>query len=166
MTLLSSTTISGTQTTISSISQSYKNLYIEILNPISTSNTAFSLKWGVSNAIQSNSYFWYQMLMPMNAATTIKNITSAQGSFDPMNGDTLTSGNASKNLVTVYIPSYTVGSYHPVQIMSSLVHGSPNGAYISNAFVSQVQAQGAINCFRVDFGAGTCTGTINIYGVN
>lgn len=163
MTLLSSTSISSTSTTISDISQSYKNLYIEVINPISTSSTPLSFKWGVANAIQSNSYFWYGFAMPMNAGASVVNKSAATGYFDPTNGDTITAGNASKNLVTFYIPSYTVGSFHPVQVYSSLYYSATT--WQSSFLAAHAQQQGAVNCFRVDFGAGTCTGTINVYGV-
>lgn len=164
MTLLSTTTVTSTTTTITNISQSYQHLYIEVTAPQSTSTTAFSLKWGTGNTIQGNSYFKYQVTSPMNAASTITNDSAAQGRYDPTIGNSLTANSGSSNFISLFIPSYKQTTYHPCQVYGALSFNAT--VNLINGFVGHAQATGAVDCFQLEFAAGTCTGTIRIYGVS
>lgn len=147
MTLLSTTALSGTSTTVSSISQSYKNLMI-FINSI-TFSAAAELN------ITFNSITNYYTARSSNAAWTADNATSKIKT-------SISSVSFGGTIITV--PQYSVASYHTGQLQSFDFN---NGANLFNAF--SINSSAALNSFTVTSAAGTATmsaGNIYIYGVN
>jgi hypothetical protein len=155
MTLLSTTTLAATTTTVSSISQSYKHLYIEILG-INTSNFNPTIVYGTnSNAVTFN--------VTQAASATGVNYYNTGG----------TAGNAQNyggdqpvNKAALWLYDYTdatnrkVGSFNQYWVNEG---GAP--IYFNGQFVTGHNA--AVNAFYMTVSTGNYdAGTIKIYGVN
>ena len=152
MTLLSTTTLSGASTTISSINQTYNNLYI--------------LVRGVTNDTSTNNFY----CRPNSASTT---------SYQALEGSTIRTGNTDWNLTgdanhstrtdannsyalqifnysstTSYKPIFWTAYYQQSGASRSIVGG---GGFYSNTAVSSILFANA--------GGDLLTGTVLIYGV-
>lgn len=154
MTLLSTTTLSGASTTVSGISQSYKNLYIEVIGVTNASNGR--VRFAPNNNV-SCAYF-----------TGINNTTGAIGGSSTTYGRFNLGtplGTSSENNYTLTIYNYTtassyinyqtIGAY--VNSASSYVVDPISGSFVLNDITSIV--------FSPDSGSFT-GGTVRIYGVN
>jgi len=146
MTLLSTTTLSGASTTISSISQSYTNLIIVVNNATFSGATL--------------------MRMQANGSTTLSNTGFANlggQSFSTSPNGTLYDSSSTNIYAVVNFQNYTNTSY------------SKQGNYVVSTSVPQIGAIGgylylsntAISSFTFTVSAGTFTsGQVLIYGVN
>jgi len=155
MTLLSTTTLSTTTTTVSSISQSYKHLYIEILG-IDTSNFNPTIVYGTnSNAVVFN--------VTQAAAATGVNYYNTGGTVGNAQNY---GGSQPVNKAAIWLYDYTdatnrkVGSFNQYWINEG---GAP--IYFNGQFVTGHTA--AMNAFYMTVSTGSYdAGTIKIYGVN
>jgi len=146
ITLLSTTALSGTSTTVSSISQDYTDLYI-FINSLSF-NVAAELNF-TFNAITN-----YYTARSSNAAWTADNASSKIRT---------SISSVSFGGTVIRIPQYAVAAYHGGQMQSFDFN---NGANLFNAF--SINSSSALNSFTVTSAAGTSTmsgGNIYIYGV-
>ena len=145
ITLLSTTTLSGASTTVSSISQSYKNLYIVIGNAtfstgpaqlVATFNGAGGIFTGVLNSIA----------------------TGGNGSIQPSSNF----DNAASNTFSILVNDYTNTTIYP----SFLAYGGEG--YTPNKFIfGGILSSKTITSFTFAHTATAFTGgTIRIYGVN
>ena len=157
MTLLSTTTLGATTTTVSSISQSYKHLYIEILG-IDTSNfnptinyqtNSTGIAWNVTQAAAATGVNYY------NTSGTVGNAQNYGGNYG-----------SGTNKAAMFIYDYTdavnpkVGTFIQRWINEG---GSPilfNGQLVANHTA-------AVTSFSMVVSTGSYDGgTIKIYGVN
>jgi hypothetical protein len=148
MTLLSTTTLSGTTTTISSINQTYVNLVIYI-NNITTSASAIPL-FRPNSSTSSGRY----------TITEGSNTGAAQTEIKPFGTSTAASNSASCAEITIF--NYTHTNGHAVR-HSGDNPSLTNGANIGGGLCSL----GAITSIAITTVAGTATlgGTVLIYGV-
>jgi hypothetical protein len=155
LTLLSTTTLSSATTTVSSISQSYKHLYIEILG-IDTSNFNPTINYLTnSTAVVFN--------VTQAASATGVNYYSTAGTLG--NGQNY-GGSQPVNKAALWLYDYTdatnkkVGSFNQYWLNEG---GSPiyvNGQFLANH-------TGAMNSFSMTVSTGNYDGgTIKVYGVN
>ncbi len=158
MTLLSTTSLTGASTTISSISQSYKSLFMVI--------------YGVTNATANG----LMRIAPNNNTTgsSYVSIDSVGGSFvnsvfrvTNINlGSTAWSRSSTNNAATVEIDNYTSSTnYKPIQAYGyaeetggSVMSFNIGGAFVSNTAITSLVFSNA--------GGNLSTGTVLLYGVN
>jgi hypothetical protein len=153
-TLLSTTTLSGSETSITSISQSYQDLFVEVSGITFTSSNrtpSFGLNAGGSfNIVQLGTVFGY------GTGTTI--------GFNDQAEDFLRT--SADNTFTVLINNYksttaykSISGYCGYRGQSgNLTRSVILGSYVSTSAVSSIQ-------IALDGGRTFSTGTINVYGV-
>jgi hypothetical protein len=152
-TLLSTTSLSGSTTTVSSISASYKHLYIVVEGAYqSTSNSALTYQL---NGSTNNQQIRLKYV----------NSTATAGGSEPTEYDLgLMYASTDKPFnMQLFIPRYSVSQKHPhyVQTMSS--DGSNWIMIFGNNKLNDVSV---ISSFTLAAGANFAAGTIYIYGVN
>ena len=155
MTLLSTTTLSGSTTTVSSISQSYKNLYIEI-NGMSISAFAATINY-LTNSTACVVY------NQQAAAATGVNYFSTAG--------TLGNGQNYANLSTNNKANWTIFDYtdaannKPGFFNQRWINEGGSPIYVQGGMVSNHTA--AVTSISMTISTGTFNGgTLRIYGVN
>jgi hypothetical protein len=161
MTLLSTTTLSGASTTISSISQSYKNLYIvgRGLNQGGNASYYFRLNGNDTAA----DYSGQQLFCSVGGSPAVDFVNSNNGDFGQLG--TRTSWNG-QGYFTMTINRYTetenkiISSEFRTQLVSS--PDIPRSYLTLTAFNSTT----AISSIKFVAGSGSHDGTIYIYGVN
>jgi hypothetical protein len=154
MTLLSTTTISGASTTISSISQSYRNLFVQIVGMTNaTADGVFSCKINNTTSIYGNSI----------QGTTVANLTNS----------TLTSGISlaranNQSAYTMIINNYT----NPLSttFLNVSLYGlglDTSGGFYSGTNINAGWAGGAAVTSLVfaNSGGNFTAGTVLVYGV-
>lgn len=160
MTLLSTTTLSGATVTLSSISQSYKNLYIVIQGVTNATNNGF-FRMKVNNVDFCNT------LLFMTDGTSFYNRTDRQDSYRiTASADRASTFNNANNAWAITINNYTsttgrkpishCGIYYDPSTLEASVNGV-GGFDSNNAITSLV--------FSVSSG-NLLTGTVLLYGVN
>ncbi len=158
LTLLSTTSLTGASTTISSISQSYKSLFMVI--------------YGVTNATANG----LMRIAPNNNTTgsSYVSIDSVGGSFvnsvfrvTNINlGSTAWSRTATNNVATVQIDNYTSSTNYKSfkaygyaeETGGSVMSFNIGGAFVSNTAITSLVFSNA--------GGNLSTGTVLLYGVN
>jgi hypothetical protein len=140
MTLLSTTSLTGAATTISSISQAYTDLYVLMIN--ATTST--------SSVIRFNP----------NSTTGNGGFTTFNGSTVGTTGEVSTNGSGTAGRGSVLkISDYTSTDWHPAQI-----YGVDNATAVSAQ--GSIRLTAAISSIQVATTAGTFSaGTVKIYGV-
>jgi hypothetical protein len=155
MTLLSTTTLSGSSTSITGISGSYKNLYIELQDfYLSAINSAYFRVNNDSTGIYGNTTKAAQGVANANVTSTsvfASNMTNA----------------AAPNWAYVYINDYT-GNHHKIIDITSMNKDDNGATYINeNPSYSYYRSTSAITSFQIIATSGTWSaGTVRIYGVN
>lgn len=158
MTLLSTTSLTGASTTISSISQSYKSLFMVL--------------YGVTNATANG----LMRIAPNNNTTgcSYVSIDSVGGSFvnsvfrvTNLNlGSTAWSRTATNNVATIQIDNYTSSTNfkslqaygYAEETGGSVMSFNIGGAFVSNTAITSLVFSNA--------GGNLSTGTVLLYGVN
>lgn len=155
MTLLSTTTLSGSTTTVSSISQSYKNLYIEI-NGMSISAFAATINF-LTNSTATVIY------VQQAASATGVNYYSTAG--------TLGNGQNYANLSTNNKANWTIFDYtdasnrKPSFFNQFWINEGGSPIYVQGGMVCNHTA--AVTSISMTISTGTFNGgTLRIYGVN
>ena len=159
MTLLSTTSLSGTSTTVSSISGAYKHLYIEVAN-VQWSGTVNDSARIATNLTSLSSYI--QAKIPSNQGTYLGNgVDYIDDGGQYMTGD---NGN---NFMTWTIYNYASTTDMKVWDLLLIYKGSSSNGRVSN-WQGGIYSKSAVNSFTYDTMASlTLTaGTIKIYGVN
>jgi len=154
MTLLSTTTLSGSSTTISSISQSYKNLYVVGRNLAQGATASYICRFNgnTTNGDYSNNQIFC-------SGTTTSFSSSADANF----GQLGTNNNwESGGFFTMTIPRYTETEYK-----SAITEFRANISGL-RSFYTQMNfnSTSAITSLTFTAGSGDHSGTIYIYGVN
>lgn len=154
MTLLSTTTLSGASTTVSSISQSYKHLYILIQKATNNSAMSLSIKPNSTAGLAN-----YARVKTQNATASTDG--NYQNEWTCGNGIDATS---SDNHFSFMIYDYANTSVNkPFTATENLVTGAQLAGISGGVF----KTNSAISSFQVIASAGSFTGgTIKIYGVN
>lgn len=148
MTLLSTTTLSGTSTTISSISGAYTNLAISIVATLSTAGQ-LSVRWNTSAGTGSN--LFYATIGPNNSYSTIGDFNSGNNSTSPACYIVMNNyASSSKN-------KYGTGYY-------SSLNGNPNYSSIVGLNYDSTSAITSV-VIRSDGTTATLGGTCQIWGI-
>ena len=153
MTLLATTTPSGTSTVVSSISQSYKQLYVVGTGITQNSNGLFIIN---PNSVASN--IEVGGVKNFNGTAT----ASQETTLAPMTTGQVTS--SSTNGFALFIDNYTSTNNKPI----SYYGRHATGSYTTN-FAGASTHTAAITSLQYTFTNGTTTftgGTIYLYGVN
>jgi hypothetical protein len=163
LTLLSTTTISGTSTTVSSISQSYKHLYIMIYGVLQPSASPYRWETNISGSVYTRN-----QLFAVNSITQYALAAAVGSAGDGYNDGAVnpktTGGN---NLLTITIENYANTNirklfYSHFGYESTSLDGryvDINGVIASNTAISSF--------IFSNMASGSMTGgTIQIYGVN
>ena len=162
MTLLSTTSLSGT-TTISSISQSYKNLYI-VAKAMQSTNNNISF-YAQFNGSTANDYTWGTFGASISSVAYVG--SSAATNLFPVGHSNGTSGFANQNQFIMEIPRYTEteNRFYTVTYYGA---EDTNNASRRAVFVDAVYADTtAITSLTIlASGNAAYTGTLYIYGVN
>jgi hypothetical protein len=145
MTLLSTTSLSGTSTTISSISQSYNSLYISISGTFSTST---------------------QMRVQWNGSTTLSFVVSAHTSLTQQSlaGQLLVANNSIRPIAWLEMNNYASSSKNKIGTGGwSTDYDDANNQAIGSIMYGSTSA---ITSITITNGhSATMTGTVLIYGV-
>lgn len=147
MTLLSTTTLSGTTTTVSSISGAYTNLYI--FAPSITFSASAALRY----KFNGSSYYYCEMA---TYSDQVLRASSPQTTVAPQSGLTATNWG-----LAIEVPSYT--STLNKSSNANVLNGNGAASFIE---VFDTNAA-AVTSFSITSAAGTATlsGTLYIYGV-
>ncbi len=142
LTLLSTTTLSGSSTTVSSISQSYKNLYVE-----------------VANVAGIDSFVRFQ---PNGNNMSDLIFVSTSTASTPSNAGSIM-GNSSGPGPTLF--TATIFNYAATTEQKNVQYATNGGASVFGA--GFVKSNTAISSIAISVGSGTFSGgTLRIYGVN
>lgn len=159
MTLLSTTTLSGASTLISSISQSYKNLYV--------------IGYGFTNATATGA-----MTIKINNTTAdyLNGYAGATGSaatFYP-GASNIVTNSTQKNpyyntgnqmfVLTIYNYASSAEAHHPYQFLGTFDYSG--GLSVYNLTGSYFQFAGVSSLSLSNAGGNWTAGTVKIYGVN
>ena len=159
LTLLSTTTLSGATTTISSISTSYTNLLILIENAYAGGNIDLGIQFNSDSG--SNYAFW--------GVDTINGSLNGRGSLSTTEiifNNSNPSGNQGKNngYAVIQLPRYAEASGN--QFMTAQYIGRYASGYSGGNFTATYAKSAAITSISLDAGNNTWTaGTVYIYGV-
>ena len=161
MTLLSTTTLSGTSTTISSISQSYKNLYI-VGRGISQGGAAsYYVRFNGNDTAAD--YSTYNMFGDVGSSPSVELYNNDNGDFGQSGTRSDWNG---QTMFEMEIPRYTETEYKKITTqMRARINSSPDR---NRAFYTQMafNSTTAISSIKFVAGSGDHSGTIYIYGVN
>jgi hypothetical protein len=155
MTLLSTTSLSGSSTTVSSINQSYINLFIAIEGMSSSSNNAPYLQY---NGITSG----YKGQIGFGSTTTVA--AGSTNGVDFAIGQAYSASGAD-NYIIYEIGNYAVSGYHAVTGLSTYFIAAGTDFYTMQAFGGN-SSTAAVTSITFVAGSGNFdAGTIKIYGV-
>jgi len=155
MTLLSTTSLTGASTTISSISQSYTNLYFVILNAYLSVDENIKLQFNGDTT--SGNHLSTGIRLRSSGASSLIDGTTELSTSGPDN-------QAKPNIITGTIDNYTSATYHYARTNGSLFCDALNFALS----IGQVSYFGtsAITSLKFYCTAGSFSaGTVAIYGV-
>jgi hypothetical protein len=158
MTLLSTTSLSGATTTISSISQSYKSLYMVIYGVTNaTANGVFRI---APNGNTTGSSYVSTDSVGASFVSSVNRVTYL------FLGTTAYTRTSSNNVAAVRIDNYTSATnYKPINAYGfadetggSVMSFNIGGAFVSNTAITSLDFSNA--------GGNLSTGTVLLYGVN
>jgi hypothetical protein len=154
ITLLSTTTLSGASTTISSIDQTYTNLYL-VGSIIVNANVGLCIRFNGNNTAAD--YDSYQLSCQIGGSVSLNN----QNNGDIGQTDSLT-GYATKNYTELSIPQYRVAINK--KITSELRYETGGGT--KRSFLTQMafNSTAAITDIGIFPSSGTLSGTVYLYG--
>ncbi len=157
MTLLSTTSLTGASTTISSISQSYKTLEVLI------TGVTFASGANVLRIAPNGSTNLVDMAFTRSVGSTASNVGSENGYINTFSGTLFSDANNAFNLTIFNYASTT--RYKPFTYSGSFKQTDPSnfsfnagGGYKSNTAISSLVISGDI--------ANLSTGTVLVYGVS
>jgi hypothetical protein len=163
LTLLSTTTISGTSTTVSSISQSYKHLYIMIYGVLQPSASPYRWETNISGSVYTRNMLFATNSIGQYALAAAVG-SAGDGYNDGAQNPKTTGGN---NLLTITIENYANTNIRKLFYSHFGYEGtSADGRYVDINGV--IASNTAISSFIFsNMASGSMTGgTIEIYGVN
>ena len=156
MTLLSTTSLSGSTTTVSSISTAYKDLLVEIYDYVASAEASFQV-----TVNSGNNYPKLYMRVGSTPSTT----ADAQPT---MGGDYVINSTNRNAMSVYYFPRYSDTTiYKMIQFWDICGSGAAPYTQWARMGVGAYQADTAITSVTVAVNNGTFSaGTIKVYGVN
>jgi hypothetical protein len=160
MTLLSTTTLSGSSTDITSISGSYKQLFLVLTDVYGSGTNDLRFRF---NSDTSGSNYYYNILFQENA--TYNNQRSSTAGY--LQGGNVTTSSTQLNKLngSILIPDYTSTGSKYVKYDTMSISSTPNnyqimgtGLYIGGSAISSVTILNSAGTFS--------GGTVLTYGVN
>ena len=157
MTLLSTTTLAGSSTVISTISQDYLQLYIEIIGAYNSAATDFRMRLNADTATNYN----YGVNGGVNAGAETRDVNA--GSYVELGTITNLADQAYRNSASIYLTNYVStgtkqGSWNLMGVASGNVnHWLGTFKYIGASAISSITLFPATGTFT--------DGTVKIYGV-
>jgi hypothetical protein len=158
LTLLSTTTLSGTSTTVSSISGSYKNLILMIKN--ASNSAGDSLRWRFNG--DSNANYYYAGIRTDGSTSAIYNVNAAaqiEAVYQNSSGAT----NLMQNVVNLYRYTDTDVTYFHSHSYAGITGAN---ARQSTQIAGIYDNSAAITSVTVTSNSGNFSGTLYIYGEN
>jgi hypothetical protein len=156
MTLLSTTTLSGSSTLISSINQTYTSLYVFVSNPLMP-GTSISLQCRINNAQQFRGL--YADIQGTSAVTNNRITTE----YIELSKPSTFYSNSGDSGFSILINNYTVAQRKPVQWYGSYANTTD---YCSIMGAGATTGTSAVSSLAFTTSSGSFTGgTIYIYGV-
>lgn len=159
MTLISTTTLGSTTTTISSIPQTYKHLYVEMLGCRDYINgNAISMQWGGETSAN------YMYAYRKTEGTTASDVNGMSAISVPFPVFTV-GNNGYVNLLFMDYANTTDSKYRTCQMSASYISAvAPTYGIFYG--VSSMRIATTINSLTFFISSGTLAGTVKIYGVN
>jgi hypothetical protein len=161
MTLLSTTTLSGATTTVSSISQSYKNLYVEINQQTNASNNGvlrIAPNGNTTSVDQMGQYYENAAGAPVDyfyTGTRLQTALSLNYNFQETRN---------KSCFTIFDYTSTI---NPRMISGVFgFYSSSNAATTQSVFASYISTSAITSLVFSNQGGDHTGGTVKIYGVN
>ena len=156
MTLISTTSLSGSSTAVSSIPSTYKNLIVNIVDYTQvTSNGVFSM--AVNGAATSNNYF--------NFNTAAGAFNDGQNTTAKLSGGQSVYTSGTESNWNIYIDNYASSTSYK-SWMSNGAFYSINSRYDTSQTFGNYLATTAISSLTFATSAGTFTGSVLLYGVS
>lgn len=161
-TLLSTTTLSGATITLSSLNQTYKNLYLILRNW--QVNTTVAVAVGVNGDTTAANY---TNILLNGFATTVANVIDTSVAGTLLNNFGALSGN-NGNMSQIFINDYTnTSSKKIITSTTNLVIASGSAKAVQNTTTAYNGAIAAITSLEIKVLGGTWSGgTALLYGVN
>jgi hypothetical protein len=161
MTLLSTTSLSGTSTTISSISTSYKSLFILLYGVTPSANAQLYLQPNTSANICNSVISHY-----FGATPTVATDGFRSDDIYLAGGQNFLASNAS-NAFSVQIDNYTSTSFFkPLSFYGGNDTSSAGNAASVSLGGGLIKTTSAITSLKFGMASGTFTGTVLVYGVS
>ena len=156
MTLLSTTTLSGASTTVSSINQTYNTLFV-LMTGVNTSTNSYP-------EIRPNSAFTGSYVESSCTATTVNTVAAAASAIRPYGGNHNTKSGTTTNAMALTIYNYTAtSSIKPFDLSSS--HENSSSVRCATLAKGGLNTNSEITSL-VFFADGSFNGgTVRIYGV-
>ena len=163
MTLLSTTTLSGASTTISSISQSYKDLIIRITGVTSASNNHGILFCFYKNGATDSEV---RAIANQNFTdpTTWYNRPTGFRISDDRSTTTALKHSDNLNCWEIKISDYASSNLKPYMVHG--IYTNKDSTFQPNFMVGGTSSTIAIDALNLQTGANFSSGTVRIYGVN
>lgn len=158
MTLLSTTTLSGTSTSITSIDQTYTDLVIRIFDPIINGSG------GISSTLNSNSSSGAYQRLDIQAYNGNNTYTLGGSStaFFPFTSSLTTT--SKKNFIEITIPSYTDATVNKIIKIHNVIENSTD--ILAQFGITHFRSTTAISSIQIITNATSWnSGTVKIYGV-
>ena len=154
MTLLSTTALSGTTVTVSSINQTYNNLYILITSvTVTPYNNSFFVDPNDSSTIS-----YYQC---MNNNTSV--VARSAQSWQLADNGQINAASGTENCLILEIYNYTGSTYKPARGISAYYSANTSTDYRWQ--IGMIATTSAITSLTFKPGSGSFSGTVKIYGV-
>lgn len=165
MTLLSTTSLSGTTTTVSSIDQTYENLYIEVLN-LDLSTTVGNVYFRPNSLTTS----WYGTALQLNGDTGGTNAIGQNNTEIAGGLRMMRANDGGNNIWAITIFNYASTTERKAAHMDFAYRGtvdsSNNVTHTAGQAAGGYQTTSAISSFAVVSAGGSFSaGSIKIYGV-
>jgi len=155
LTLLSTTSLTGTATTVSSINQTYTNLFIVIEAPSSSASFAPALQY---NGVTSG---YFSVIQRANQTS----LTNGSGSGIDLAVNQTYSSTNSNSYIEFSISNYAVAGYHAVRGLSNYFISGASEYYITSTFGANGSTAAITSITLVANGGSFDAGSIKIYGV-
>jgi hypothetical protein len=156
-TLLSTTTLSGSSTTISSISGSYRNLYMYIYG---SNNGTNNYRWNIAPNNVTNSVDYSMTRCIGGSATTVGETSTYLQPYSALG-----SGNTNNAGTFIFYNYASSTNYKPISFSGFFRNGDPanfsfegGGAFTSNTAISSLVIYSSVGSFTA--------GTVLLYGEN
>lgn len=159
MTLLSTTTLSGASTTVSSISQSYTHLLIFVYGITTAVNSYATFD---PNASLANAYYQRER----NTGSSAWDLSTESNTTAYLWSATNNKENNANQSSTIWLYNYTGGTSQPKDFTIQTTYRDSGNTYYAQYFNRGTYfSEAAVSSIRFQTGSTFSTGTVKIYGV-